>query len=95
MFQIQFKQSKYKIPKDKFELEIQYLFPLNAPIIEKYIIQSSDSRSFKVRPPIKIPKFDPKNEKHRKLSELSREAHAGSSLDLIRTEIEKIYLEIV
>jgi hypothetical protein len=48
---------------------------LNAPLTKKYILNSSDSRSFKINPPICIPKFDRTNKTHRKLSELSIKAH--------------------
>lgn len=48
---------------------------LNAPIIGKYILNSSDSRSFKIRPPIFIPEFDEQNPIHINLSNLSKSAH--------------------
>lgn len=69
---------------------------LNAPIVEKFILQSSDSRSFKIRPPIKVPKYDDKNEKHGHLSQLSRKAHiSATDVSQVRLEIEKTYLEIL
>lgn len=48
---------------------------LNAPIVQKYILNSSDSRSFKIRPPIKMVEFDETNEVHVNLSNLSKDAH--------------------
>ncbi|MGC7929589.1 Eco57I restriction-modification methylase domain-containing protein [Lysinibacillus sp. VIII_CA] len=48
---------------------------LNAPIVQQYILNSSDSRSFKIRPPVKMVEFDEQNEIHLKLSNLSKEAH--------------------
>ena len=48
---------------------------LNAPIVEEYILNSSDLRSFKIRPPVKIPKYDETNIMHSELSELSKSAH--------------------
>ncbi len=48
---------------------------LNAPISGKYILNSSDSRSFKIRPQFFIPKFDKQNSTHVALSDLSKEAH--------------------
>ena len=48
---------------------------LNAPVTESYILNSSDSRSFKINPPIYIPEFDIKNKLHKELSNLSIEAH--------------------
>lgn len=79
------------------EDEAHYLCAiLNAPIVEKYIIQSSDSRSFKIRPPVKIPKYDRENKIHKKLSELSRKAHAQPDhIDGILEEIEKLYLQML
>ena len=69
---------------------------LNAPIVEKYIIQSSDARSFKIRPPIKIPKFDPKNLKHMQLSILSKELHKDQSkMNISLEKIQNLYLEII
>jgi methylase of polypeptide subunit release factors len=69
---------------------------LNTPIVENYIIQSSDSRSFKIRPPVKIPKFNIENENHRKLSLLSKEAHkAPENIEKLRKEMQTIYLSIL
>ncbi|WP_417431593.1 Eco57I restriction-modification methylase domain-containing protein [Halpernia sp.] len=48
---------------------------LNAPVTESYILNSSDSRSFKINPPIYIPEFNIKNSIHKELSELSIKAH--------------------
>ena len=68
---------------------------LNAPIIEEFIYASSDTRSFKIRPPVFIPKYNKKDNRHKKLSNLSQRAHCCSDdIDGIRKEIEKIYLEI-
>jgi hypothetical protein len=41
---------------------------LNAPTVEKYIYQSSDMRSFKVRPPLNIPLFNSANKFHEELA---------------------------
>ena len=69
---------------------------LNTPIVEKYIIQSSDSRSFKIRPPIKTPKFNENNEKHMQLSKLSRKAHTNQeNIETLRIEMQSIYLSIL
>ena len=48
---------------------------LNAPVVGKYISQSSDGRSRKIRPPIQIPEYDKSNSQHRKLRDLSKKAH--------------------
>lgn len=69
---------------------------LNAPIVEKYLLQSSDSRSFKIRPPVKIPKFDTTNEIQRRLSEVSKRAHSNPNrIDELRSEIEDHYLKML
>ena len=69
---------------------------LNTPIVENYIIQSSDSRSFKIRPPVKIPKFDMHNEKHMQLAQLSRKAHSTQeNIETLRKEMQIIYLSIL
>lgn len=47
----------------------------NAPLTAQFITSSSDDRSFKVRPPVFIPKYDKKNKIHKELSELSVKAH--------------------
>jgi hypothetical protein len=48
---------------------------LNSPVASKYILNSSDSRSFKVRPQIFVPQYDKSNKVHITLSKLSRKAH--------------------
>ncbi|MEK7129010.1 MAG: hypothetical protein AAB858_01545 [Patescibacteria group bacterium] len=71
---------------------------LNAPITNDFIINSSDSRSFKIRPPIFIPYFSEKDEAHQKLVRLSKLAHKNYSdiekIKEIEKEINKVYLEI-
>ena len=48
---------------------------MNASIVYKYMMQSSDSRSFPIRPRIIIPKYEQSNTVHNKIVELSKEAH--------------------
>jgi ribosomal protein S17E len=68
---------------------------LNAPVVEDYIYASSDNRSFKIRLPVFIPRYNKDNEKHKKLSQLSRQAHKNDKdHDSIRNKIEDIYLKI-
>ncbi|MEI4550343.1 Eco57I restriction-modification methylase domain-containing protein [Pseudoalteromonas spongiae] len=66
----------------------------NSPSVKEFIERSSDSRSFKIRPPINIPPFDVKKKKHVKLAELSKKAHQlasdDSSLDEVLIDIDKI-----
>lgn len=71
---------------------------LNSKIVTSYMMNSSDSRSFKIRIPVKIPKYDPTDNKHTKLSELSKLAHRKhNDKDVMKTideEINSLYLEI-
>lgn len=68
---------------------------LNAPIVVKFILQSSDSRTFKINPPIFLPKFNKKDKKHLALSRLSKQAHFDPvKKEGIRQPINKIYLKI-
>ena len=80
------------------EDEAHYLCAiLNAPIVEAYIIASSDSRSFKVRPPVYIPEYNEANSHHRKLVKLSQEAHIhynDSTINEILNEINSHYIAI-
>lgn len=47
----------------------------NAPLTAEFITNSSDGRSYKVRPPVFIPLFDENDTIHKELSELSVAAH--------------------
>lgn len=78
------------------EEEAHYICAIfNAPATEKYILQSSDSRTFKIRPPIHVPEFNPTNDKHTRLAELSKKAHdAPENKDEIRNEINEVYLRL-
>jgi len=68
---------------------------LNAPVVEELIYASSDNRSFKIRPPVFIPIFNPSNPLHVKLSTLSKQAHKQvGPLESLKQEIEKTYLTI-
>jgi hypothetical protein len=59
------------------EDEAHYICAIfNAPIVAQFILQSSDSRTFKIRPPINVPPFDPTNKLHGELVALSMRGHA-------------------
>ena len=47
----------------------------NTPLTTKYILNSSDSRTFKIQPPLKIPEYSVNNRIHRRLMWLSKLAH--------------------
>lgn len=61
---------------------------LNAPVTKSYILNSSDSRSFKINPPVFIPKFDPNNLLHVELSDLSIQAHTYYNEEDIISKID-------
>jgi hypothetical protein len=68
---------------------------LNAPIVAEFINASSDTRSFKIQPPIYIPKFQKANEEHVKLSQISQALHRSKdNLENSLKEIEEIYLSL-
>lgn len=70
----------------------------NAPIIKKFIESSSDSRTFKIRPPINVPKFDPSNNIHKKLSAFSKLAHNNfadsKAIKVIDEKLDSLVLEL-
>jgi len=71
---------------------------LNTPIVIKFIMDSSDSRTFKVRPPVYIPKYDSKNKAHKQISSLSQAIHQswGNKIMVQRIEnrLEELYLNV-
>ncbi len=68
---------------------------LNAPIVAEFINASSDTRSFKIQPPVYIPKFQKANEKHVRLSQISQVLHRSKdNLESALKEIEEIYLSL-
>lgn len=71
---------------------------LNAPIVAEYLQNSSDSRSFKVRPPVHIPKYNAHNPVHHRLSILSQIAHIyyndKKRIDRIDCLVDLLYIEL-
>jgi hypothetical protein len=67
----------------------------NAPIVRRFVHQSSDGRSFKIRPPVYVPLFDPSKPLHQALGRLGATAHKknGSRDDLLAA-IEDAYLAV-
>ena len=64
---------------------------LNSPLATQYTIQSSDSRSFPIRPRVKIPKYNPRDKIHSQIVSLSKDAHENYN---VPTVIEKILLKV-
>ena len=69
----------------------------NTAIVETYIRESSDNRSFKIRPPIFVPLFEPNDPIHNRISKLSRLASEKnqSDADCLLKEIQIEYLKLV
>lgn len=72
---------------------------LNSSVVYDYMMKSSDSRSFPIRPRVKIPKFDNTNKMHIKIVELSKKAHANydneEEIKQIKLILSDIYLQII
>jgi hypothetical protein len=62
---------------------------LNAPTVRDYMMSSSDSRTFKIRPPVHVPCFDAADPIHKRLSSLGRAA-ASSNATSMTGLLEKI-----
>ena len=68
---------------------------LNAPVVERFINASSDERSFKIRPPVFVPLYNPHDQDHRGLVAASREAHAHPDrTETVRKTIGILYNKI-
>lgn len=71
---------------------------LNAPLVNKYLLNSSDSRSFKIRPPVNVPLYN-KDPIQIKLSKLSKKAHLNYDnekiMEKIDLEIDELYLALL
>ena len=72
---------------------------LNSPIASQYTTQSSDSRTFPVRPRVIIPKYNPESATHVQITELSKRAHlyfdSPSIITGITSELDMLYFELV
>ncbi|MGQ0660680.1 N-6 DNA methylase [Sphingosinicella sp.] len=66
----------------------------NAPIVAEFIYASSDSRSFKIRPPVYVPPFDSRIASHRKIVVSARKMASSKSADSIAVTIERLYLAL-
>lgn len=72
---------------------------LNSTYVYEYMMNSSDSRSFPIRPRVKIPKYDSSNKAHKAISDLSKMAHDkyASEIDVfhVKKQIDDLYLSIL
>lgn len=71
---------------------------LSTPVVENFIYSSSDQRSYKIRPPVHLPQYNPENILHRRLATLSKRAHSASiskeKIASCTTMMERAYLEL-
>jgi hypothetical protein len=68
---------------------------LNTPIVERFVYAASDNRSFKIRPPVFVPLYDPDDDRHARLAAISKQAHLRTEQrDELRAESEEIYLTL-
>lgn len=80
------------------EDEAHYLCAiLNSHIVEDYILSTSDKRTFKIRIPVRIKEFNPLNEIHVQLANLSKSAHEIysdlDSVEKLRNRIDELYIQ--
>ena len=72
---------------------------MNSSIVHEYMMQSTDSRSFPIRPRVKIPKYDNKNKLHNQIVDLCKKAHKvydnSEEIERIKNDLSKYYLEIL
>jgi hypothetical protein len=72
---------------------------LNTNIVSSYMKLSSDSRSFPIRPRIKIPKYNLGNRLHKKIVKLSKEAHKKyndqAEINKIVNNLDSLYMQIL
>lgn len=70
---------------------------MNAPIVQAFIKQSSDSRTFKIRPPFKIPVYESTSVQN-SLANLSLEAHRvydnTDRMKVIDEELDRLYISL-
>lgn len=71
---------------------------LNTPVAFDCVLNSSDSRSFPIRPRIYIPKFNETDKTHQEISNLSKEAHQKfnnkTDIDEILKRLNELYLKL-
>ena len=68
---------------------------LNTPMVARYILSSSDSRTFKIQPAIRIPLYDEGNLLHAILVDTSKFAHANvgdpSAMHIADERLDRVY----
>jgi hypothetical protein len=68
---------------------------LNCPIVRRFVDASSDERSYKIRPPVYVPRFDPQDKIHVALASISRKLHADpDQMEEISGAMQDLYLRL-
>lgn len=71
---------------------------MNSTVTYDYVLRSSDSRSYPIRPRIYIPEYDCSNEDHLSIVQLSKTAHENYNdkemIDNICKKLDTLYLKI-
>lgn len=72
---------------------------MNTKLVYEYMMQSSDSRSFPIRPRIYIPQYNKKNSIHKRIANLCKKAHKKynnkNEVGKIVEEIEELYIKLL
>lgn len=72
---------------------------LNSKIVVQFMMTSSDSRSFPIRPRVRIPKYNPDDKKHVEIARLSKKAHENynnkGKIEQITDAINSLYLSLL
>ncbi len=81
------------------ETEAHYICAvMNAPVVQAFIRQSSDSRTFKIRPPFKIPVYTGADIQNQ-LADLSRSAHNSydnlDEMKVIDQQLDELYTRLL
>ncbi len=72
---------------------------MNTKIVYEYMMQSSDSRSFPIRPRIYIPKYDPQNTIHVEIADLCKIMHKkyndAQIIEENQKKVEEYYIKLI
>lgn len=72
---------------------------MNTKIVYEYMMQSSDSRSFPIRPRIYIPKYDPQNIIHVEIADLCKIMHKkyndAQIIEENQKKVEEYYIKLI
>ncbi len=77
---------------------MKHILFVNTPVAFENVQKSSDSRSYPIRPRIYIPKYNKNDMIHKKISNLSKEAHMSfddeQKIQSIMKDLNELYLFI-